>query len=144
MTPGTLYGIGVGPGYWRQPERTALSFVPNPHAAETFGETLYRTGDLGLWQHEGTLKFLGRLDHQVKVRGFRIEPAEIEAALTRHPQVREAIVLDHLDQKAERRLVAYLRVRMPAGDGTAPDRVELELRLFAHACHSLRKRARAR
>ena len=98
-------GIGVGAGYWRQPQRTAAAFVDNPHADRTFGATLYRTGDIGRWRNDGRLEFLGRVDQQVKIRGFRVELGEVEAALTRRTDVRDAIVVDHLDQRNERQLV---------------------------------------
>jgi amino acid adenylation domain-containing protein len=104
-------GIGVGPGYWRQPERTASAFVPNPYLGKTFGDTLYRTGDLGRWRADGCLEFLGRLDDQVKIRGFRVELGEVEAALSRHPQVRDAVVIDHFDAHGELQLAAYLQAR---------------------------------
>ncbi|HEU4597747.1 MAG TPA: amino acid adenylation domain-containing protein [Pyrinomonadaceae bacterium] len=110
-------GIGVGAGYWRQPERTAASFQTNPLPGKTFGDVLYRTGDLGRWRADGTLEFMGRLDHQVKIRGFRVEPGEIEAALRKHPQVREALVLDQQDPQGERQLAAYLQVQISA-DGS--------------------------
>ncbi len=109
-------GVGVGAGYWRQPRRTAAAFLPNPHAPETLGECLYRTGDLGRWRSDGLLEFAGRLDHQVKIRGFRIELGEIEASLTRHPQVREAVVIDCWDERGERRLASYLQIE------TAPEK----------------------
>ena len=74
-------GIGVGAGYWRQPDRTATAFVANPYAGDTFGDVLYRTGDVGRWRLDGTLEFLGRSDDQVKICGFRVELGEVEAAL---------------------------------------------------------------
>jgi len=105
-------GIGVGAGYWRQPERTAAAFVPNPYAGETHGDVLYRTGDIGRWRLDGTLEFLGRSDDQVKIRGFRVELGEVEAALTRHPQIREAIVVNRDDNTEQQQLAAYLQVRV--------------------------------
>jgi amino acid adenylation domain-containing protein len=106
--PGELCiaGIGVGSGYWRKPERTALSFVPNPFATVP-GEVLYRTGDLARWTADGTLDFLGRIDHQVKLRGFRIELGEIEAVLREHPAVREAVCVVR-DGGTGKALVAYV------------------------------------
>ncbi|WP_214321296.1 non-ribosomal peptide synthetase/MFS transporter [Nonomuraea sediminis] len=97
--PGELYagGICVADGYWRDPDRTARSFVTR------HGERLYRTGDLGRYRPDGTLDILGRADFQVKIRGYRIELGEIEAHLTRHPQVAEAVVTKHEDS-----LVAYV------------------------------------
>ncbi|HVR95768.1 MAG TPA: amino acid adenylation domain-containing protein, partial [Thermoanaerobaculia bacterium] len=86
-----LGGGGLARGYLRRPELTAERWVPDPFSGEP-GARLYLTGDLGWWR-EGRLEYLGRLDRQVKVRGFRIEPGEIEAALLAHPAVRDAAVL---------------------------------------------------
>src|SRR4051794_35429645 len=85
-------GVQVCRGYWARPELTAEKFVPDPFAGEP-GSRLYRTGDLARYLPDGAIDFLGRLDHQVKVRGLRIELGEIESALTRHPAVREAVVV---------------------------------------------------
>src|SRR6185369_5712617 len=88
-----LGGAGLARGYLGRPELTAERFVPDPDAAGARGERLYRTGDLVRLLSGGELRFLGRIDHQVKVRGFRIELGEIEARLLRHKAVREAVVL---------------------------------------------------
>ncbi len=103
---GELYlgGVGLARGYWGRPDLTAARFVPDPHTSS--GERLYRTGDRVRRLQDGRLDFLGRLDRQIKVRGVRIEPAEVEAELARHPAVREAAVV--LEKDRERRLVAYL------------------------------------
>ena len=106
-------GIGVGDGYWQNPEKTELSFVPNPFAdSEQLFEAdshnaLYKTGDLGRWLPDGTIEYLGRLDRQVKIRGFRIELGEIEVALNQHVAIREAAAIVREDKPGEKCLVAY-------------------------------------
>ncbi|MBV8613817.1 MAG: amino acid adenylation domain-containing protein, partial [Acetobacteraceae bacterium] len=110
-----ISGIGVGPGYWRQPERTAAAFRRNQFEADTYGETLYHTGDLGRWRRDGRLEFIGRLDQQVKIRGFRVELGEIEACIAAHPEVRDAVVMDREARTGERTLAAYIRPREVAG-----------------------------
>jgi surfactin family lipopeptide synthetase A len=100
-------GIGTGDGYWKNEEKTKQAFVPNPFPG-TKGKTIYRTGDLGRWLVNGDIEFFGRIDRQVKVRGFRVELEEIESVLAQHPLVREAIVSVREDSKGEKRLVGYL------------------------------------
>ncbi|WP_416973977.1 non-ribosomal peptide synthetase [Streptomyces sp. 4F14] len=125
--PGELYigGAGVGAGYWNRPELTARRFLPDPFA-QTPDARMYRTGDRVRHLPEGTVEFLGRLDHQVKVRGFRIETGEIEASLVRHDRVRDAVVEARADEasRGDQRLVAHIAVT-----GTDPLSVE-ELRVF--------------
>ena len=116
---GEIYvgGAGVARGYLGRAELTAERFVPHPFAGEA-GARLYRSGDLARRQRDGGLEILGRSDHQVKIRGFRVELGEIEAALSAHPQVREAVVLLR-EQGGEKRLVAYAVL---GEGGDVPDR----------------------
>jgi amino acid adenylation domain-containing protein/FkbM family methyltransferase len=112
-----LGGAGLARGYLRRPALTAERFVPDPWATAP-GARLYRTGDLARHSTRGDLLYLGRLDHQVKVRGYRIEPGEVEAALGRHPAVERAVVVARGVGTGKARLVAYL---LPAEGETAPD-----------------------
>ena len=135
--PGELWigGEGVTRGYWRRPELTAERFLANPFAgapsgcAQTDGRSeisplppaprLYRTGDLARFREDGAIEVLGRSDRQVKFRGHRVEPDEIEAALMQHSEVRQAVVVLRADDPDDPQLVAYF---VAAGDQPpAPD-----------------------
>lgn len=100
-------GDGLAHGYVNRPELTAAQFIPDPFSTLP-GARLYRTGDLVRYHDDGLIEFAGRLDYQVKVRGFRIELADIEAALNQHEAVREAVVNVHQDASEDKRLVAYI------------------------------------
>jgi amino acid adenylation domain-containing protein len=107
---GQLYlgGTGLARGYLGRPDLTAARFVPHPCGGA--GERLYATGDLARFLVDGNLEFLGRVDHQLKVRGWRLEPEEVEAALARHPAVRESAVAVRGGAPAGGRLVAFLAI----------------------------------
>jgi acyl carrier protein len=98
-------GDGVALGYWNRPDLTAERFIADPFSA---GARLYRTGDRARWRGDGTLEHLGRFDDQIKLRGFRIEIGEIEAAIAACPGVREVAVAAREDLPGEKRLVAYV------------------------------------
>ena len=103
-------GIGVGEGYWQQPDKTKAVFVSSPFP-QLCEDPIYRSGDLGRWLPDGSVEFLGRIDQQVKVRGFRVEPGEIEAVLTRHPAIQDAAVVAAYDSAGNNRLVGYFVAR---------------------------------
>lgn len=107
--PGELYigGAGVARGYLNQPDLTAERFLPHPWSSRP-GERFYKTGDLARYLDDGTLEFLGRADQQIKLRGYRIEPAEIETLLQQHPAIHEVLVTLHENAPGDQRLVAYV------------------------------------
>jgi amino acid adenylation domain-containing protein len=119
-----IAGAQVARGYLGRPALTGERFLPDPHTGD--GQRMYRSGDRVRRLADGRLEFLGRVDDQVKVRGFRIEPGEVEAVLTAHPAIRTAVVTAHGDD-AERRLIAY-SVPADQGEGLPPT---AELRAFA-------------
>src|SRR5215831_1038134 len=100
-------GVGLARGYLRRPGITAERFIPNPFSPEP-GARLYRTGDLARYLPDGRIEFLRRVDHQVKVRGYRIEVGEIENALGGHPGVLQCVVMAREDMPGNQQLVAYL------------------------------------
>jgi amino acid adenylation domain-containing protein len=115
-TPGEVYisgVVGLADGYWRQPGRTAERFVADPHGAP--GSRMYRTGDLCRLRDDGALEHLGRIDRQIKIRGLRIEPGEVEAVLAAHPAVGDCAVIAH---GSPPRLLAFV---VPAGGRTTAD-----------------------
>jgi amino acid adenylation domain-containing protein len=119
---GELYvgGDGVARGYINRPELTGAKFVASPFDHER----LYRTGDLARWLPDGNIEFIGRKDEQLKIRGFRVEPGEVEAALTSHEAVREAVVVARADYSGTKQLLGYVVLR-PGATAT-----NLQLREF--------------
>ncbi len=112
-------GEGLARGYWRAPAPTAERFVPDPWSGRR-GARLYRTGDLARFRADGCIEFAGRADRQVKVRGYRVELGEIEAALESFPAVTEAAVIVREDRPGDRRLVGYAALRRAPGGGDGP------------------------
>ncbi len=110
--PGELCtgGEGVARGYLNQPALSAARFVPDPYTGDPQAR-MYRSGDRVRWLPDGSLDFLGRFDHQIKLRGFRVELGEIEVALGQHPAVRDVVVTMREDQPGDKRLVAYVQPR---------------------------------
>ncbi len=98
-------GAGVARGYVNRPDETNASFVRDRFSGQG---RVYRTGDRARFLRDGNIEFLGRIDEQLKIRGFRVEPGEIEAALARHPAIAEAAVVAHVDGDGDLRLVAYV------------------------------------
>ncbi|HJT79671.1 MAG TPA: AMP-binding protein, partial [Chthoniobacterales bacterium] len=124
--PGELWigGVGVGRHYVAQPDLTNERFVPDPFTANG-NARVYRTGDLCRYRSDGKIEFLGRIDHQIKIRGFRVEPGEIETLLIEHPGVSQCAVIDRVEKSGDRRLVGYV---VPSGgdDSSVPDAAGLK------------------
>nr|WP_260859493.1 amino acid adenylation domain-containing protein [Streptomyces cupreus] len=117
---GEIYigGPGLARGIWGQPTVTAQQFLPDPYGSAP-GDRMYRTGDLGRRRSDGNLEVLGRADDQMKIRGFRVDPAEVEAALASHPQIGQAMVVARTRAGGDRDLVAYFTPTSPPTSGEA-------------------------
>ncbi len=128
--PGELYigGVGVSRGYWNRPDLTAAAFIPDPYGQEP-GARLYRTGDVARYDSDGLLEFMGRVDHQVKIRGHRIEIEEIEAALCEQEGVQNAVVTIREGGGEDKRLVGYVIPRVGSQPTSATLRDALSARL---------------
>ena len=112
---GEIYigGVAVSQGYLNRPELTAERFISHPFRPES-GERVYRTGDIARFDADGIIEYIGRRDHQLKIRGIRVELGEIEAALDRLPSVRESVVVVHKDSVGDKRLIAYVVLHDPS------------------------------
>lgn len=119
-------GYGVARGYHQRAALTTERFVPDPYSPSRPAAMLYRTGDIVRWRRNGCLEYRGRSDHQVKLRGFRIELGEVEAVLSAHPEVRQAVAIVREDVPKDRRLVAY--VIAETGCSPAPEMLRAYLR----------------
>jgi len=124
--PGELYvgGDGVAAGYLNDAELTQARFIPNPFAPQNSSDRLYRTGDVVRYRSDGLLEFLGRLDQQIKIRGYRVETGEIESIASQHPDVREVCVVAR-DHSGEKQLICYV---VPRHEITSD--ISDEVRLF--------------
>ncbi len=113
---GDIYagGEGLARGYFHRPELTAEKFIPHPFANEP-GQRLYKTGDRGRFRKDGAIEYKGRTDHQVKIRGSRVELGEVESALLTHSDILESVVVAHANDSGDQQLTAYVRT-----DGKTP------------------------
>lgn len=123
-------GRGVARGYLNRPELTETRFIADP-VSDNSQARIYKTGDLGRWRADGTIEYRGRNDHQIKLRGFRVEPGEIEARIRCHSQIADAVVIAREDSPGDKRLVAYVTPR--AGSESSEIRIDdLQALLRAH------------
>jgi amino acid adenylation domain-containing protein/non-ribosomal peptide synthase protein (TIGR01720 family) len=125
---GEIYvgGAGVAHGYLNRPQLTAERFLTDPFSTQP-NARMYKTGDLARWLPDGTIEFCGRYDNQVKIRGYRVELGEVEAHLSRHPQVKEAVVIAWEEEPGEKRLVGYVvpdTLAAGPADETGPSSLE--------------------
>jgi len=106
---GELYigGLGLARGYLNQPELTALKFIPNPFSKQQ-GDRLYKTGDLVRFLPSGDIEYIGRIDNQIKIRGFRVELGEIEGVINQHPSVSASVAILREDKPGNQNLIAYI------------------------------------
>ncbi len=134
--PGELYigGDGVGRGYLHRPELTNERFIQDPCAPHSAGQAsrLYRTGDRACWRKDGEIAFLGRVDRQVQIRGFRVEPAEVEFVLKQEPGVEDAVVTPQERPGFPTRLIGFLAAAGAADDLTERVRERLKATLPRH------------
>ncbi|HEU4767071.1 MAG TPA: amino acid adenylation domain-containing protein, partial [Pyrinomonadaceae bacterium] len=127
---GEIYigGDGLARGYLHRPDLTAERFLPDPFS-NVPGARMYRTGDSARYLPNGVLEFTGRIDHQLKIRGFRVEPEEVEAEINRHPAVRNAVVVGWSNGNGEKRLAAYFVTEDAASISSSALRKYLESKL---------------
>lgn len=117
LAEGELYfgGDGLARGYYQNPELTAEKFIPNPFSTNSESK-LYRSGDRARYRPDGVIEFLGRRDNELKIRGFRIDPSEIEEALCAHPSITQARVAANGSTAEDKRLLAYVKSSNPSSD----------------------------
>src|SRR6185312_9920014 len=130
---GEIYigGEQVAQGYLGRRSLTAERFIPDPFSGRP-GSRLYRTGDLASWGADGSLQYLGRNDLQIKIRGYRVEPGEIEALLLEHAHVREAAVVVREARAGSKRLIAYVTLHAGGATGSGALRQHLKDLLPSH------------